>query len=315
MEKGDTRLPPAKSANGTSWQSRLGECSTSRRDVLNGGFLAGAGLLMSGVSPIALPAMPTSTARSEGLPGWGEAQDSAVNLRHLVRMQGSLREQDVPWWFTGVIFAVPSSQESPRPLVRFEGLETYWFSHTDHGFRLGGHTVTFFRDYETNRFLYEYANPWTGQTDEVTAAVQGGNLEFEYSRDGIWPVRLDGTPFSAPERSGLRVQWEEQGPHVWLQHQTVYPPRLPGMFGQRQSMFVRRDEFFDDKIEALPSVFSSTVFMGWLKWMRMRDYPGHVIWHASGAKLKSLADVPTEFLGRAEREHPDRLTAKPQEVT
>ena len=288
------------------------EGTRTRRDLLGGGFLAGAGLLWGGAESSPLPSLPTSTSEQGSLPGWGEVQDPALNLRNLVRMQGSLREEDVPWWFTGVIFAVPSSQESPRPLVRFEGLETYWFSHTANGFRLGGHTVTYFRDYETNQFLYEYDNPWTGQPDEVTAAVQGGNLEFEYSQDGIWPVRLDGSAFSEPVRSGLRVQWEEQGPHVWLQHQTVYPPRLPGMFGQRQSMFVRRTEFFDDRFVALPSVFSSTVFMGWLKWMRMRDYPGHVIWHASGAKLSSLTEVPKEFLARAEREYPERLTAKPR---
>lgn len=272
----------------------------TRRDVCTAGLLWGT---VSASAP-ALPALP-----SQRLPGWGDLQDPKMNLRNVVRMQGSLRDEDVPWWFTGVIFAVPSDRASPQPLVRFEGLETYRFTPTSSGYRLGGHTVTFFRDYETDQFLYEFANPWTGRTDTVTAAVQGGNLEFAYSADGIWPVRLDGTPFAEPSRSGLRVQWEEQGPHVWLQHQTVYPPRMPGMFGQRQSIFVRRDEFFDASIEALPSVFSSTVFMGWLKWMNMAEYPGHVIWHASGVKLRSLAEVPAEFLMRAQREHPERLTA------
>ncbi len=277
---------------------------TTRRQVLTTGLLLAGG---AGAATV-LPALPTLSPGQ--LPGWGELQDPAMNLRQLVRMQGSLREEDVPWWFTGVIFAVPSDRESPRPLVRFEGLETYRFTHTARGYRLGGHTVTFFRDYESNRFLHQFANPWTGRTDEVTAAVQGGNLEFEYLEEGIWPVRLDGTPFSEPERSGLRLQWEEQGPHVWLQHQTVYPPRMPGMFGQRQSLFVRRAEFFDSGIEALPSVFSSTVFMGWLKWMNMAEHPGHVIWHASGVKLRSLDEVPDEFLRRAQREHPERLSVQ-----
>lgn len=275
----------------------------TRRDLVAGGLLLGAAW------PAAMAALPAPP--STALPGWGERQDPAMNLQHLVRMQGSLREENVPWWFSGMIFAVPSDRESPRPLVRFEGLETYWFAHTPAGFRLGGHTVTFFRDVETNEFLQEFANPWTGRTDQVTAAVQGGNLGFEYTTRGIWPVRLDGTPFTEPEGTGLRLQWQEQGPHVWLQHQTVYPPRMPGMFGQRQSIFVRRQEFSDPSLYALPSVFSSTVFMGWLAWMNMRDHPGHVIWHASGAKLRSLAEVPSDFLKRAEREHPERLSARP----
>lgn len=280
----------------------MSELKADRRRFLTTGLLFGSALASAGE----LPSLP-----EQRLPDWGDLQDPSMNLRHLVRMQGSLREDDVPWWFTGVVFAVPSDRESPQPLVRFEGLETYRFSHTPAGYRLGGHTVTFFKDYDSNQFLYEFANPWTGRKDSVTAAVQGGNLEFAYTPAGIWPVRLDGTPFAEPERSGLRVQWHEQGPHVWLQHQTVYPPRMPGMFGQRQSLFVRRHEFFDQSIDALPSVFSSTVFMGWLKWMNMADHPGHVIWHASGVKLGTLDEVPREFLLRAQREHPERLTVRP----
>ena len=81
------------------------------------------------------------------------------HLRNIVRMQGSLREEDVPWWFTGVIFAVTGESQTPRPLVRFEGMEVYWFRHLDDGYLLGGHTVTFFRDFETQEFLRESAIP------------------------------------------------------------------------------------------------------------------------------------------------------------
>jgi hypothetical protein len=52
--------------------------------------------------------------------------------------------------------------------------------------------------------------------------------------------------------------------------------------------------------------------MGWLKWMNMTDEPGHVIWHASGAKLRSLDELPREYRERAEREYPERMTAKPR---
>ncbi|MFM7708229.1 MAG: hypothetical protein ACKO9D_09460, partial [Gammaproteobacteria bacterium] len=34
-----------------------------------------------------------------------DLSDPTAALRTMVRMPGSLREQDVPWWFTGVIFA------------------------------------------------------------------------------------------------------------------------------------------------------------------------------------------------------------------
>jgi hypothetical protein len=275
-----------------------------RRGFAAGGLmlgLAGAGLAGTAAEAVASP------GGADRLP-----ETPAEHLRQLVRMQGSLREEDVPWWFTGVIFAVTGDAATPRPLVRFEGLEVYWFQHVGASYRLGGHTVTFFRDYETNEYLSEFRNPWTGRTDVVKPAVQGGNLGFHYGEDGIWPVRLTGEAFGSPVPRPLRVQWHAAGEQVWLQHQTVYPPGMPPMHGQRQSMFVSRRDFANRRLAALPAAFSSTVFMGWLKWMDMKDHPGHVIWHASGAKLRSIDALPREYRERAEREYPERLSARPK---
>ena len=277
---------------------------SSRREVLMGGLALGLG-----GGGLALPGGDLQAAGARELPDF---TDPGVNLREVVRMQGSLREEDVPWWFTGVIFAVTGDGETPRPLVRFEGLEIYWFQHVPSGYILGGNTVTFFRDFETNEYLREFRNPWTRRVDAVKPAVQGGNLGFSYSVDGIWPVRLGGQPLVEPARRPLQLQWHAMRDQVWLQHQTVYPPGMPPMHGQRQTMFAPRRDVLDRRIDSLPSVFSSTVFMGWLKWMDMKDYPGHVIWHASGAKLRSIADLPREYLDRAEREFPERLTARPR---
>lgn len=253
------------------------------------------------------PAAPRAAPRAH-LPDF---TDPAENLRHFVRMQGDLQERDTPWWFTGVMFAVHGDNETPRPLMRFEGMEIYWFEHVPEGYILGGNTVTFFRDFETQEFLQELRNPWTGKLDVVKPAVQGGNLGFHYGVEGIWPVRLSGEPLGNPEKKPLRLQWHAQGEHVWLQHQTVYPVGMPPMHGQRQTLFTRRSELMDRRITALPASFSSTVFMAWPKWMEMRDQPGHVIWHASGVKLRSVADLPAEYRARAEREYPERLTARP----
>lgn len=275
-----------------------------RRDWVLGGLALGLGTGGLGWSRESTAADGRSAVR---LP-----TEPAEHLRQIVRMQGSLHEEDVPWWFTGVIFAVTGHDQTPRPLVRFEGLEVYWFQHVGDGYRLGGHTVTFFRDFETREFLYEFRNPWTGRTDAVKPAVQGGNLGFHYGADGIWPVRLSGEPFGPPAPKPLWVQWHAMGGHVWLQHQTVYPPGMPPMHGQRQSMFASRRDFENRRIAALPATFSSTVFMGWLKWMDMTDHPGHVIWHASGVKLRSIDELPADYRARAEREYPERLTARPK---
>lgn len=260
----------------------------------------------------AAQAEPAVAAASAGRdePGKGLPQTAAEHLRNLVRMQGSLREEDVPWWFTGVIFAVVGEQ-SPIPLLRVEGMEIYWFKHVSDGYQLGGNTVTFFRDFATNAFIDEFHNPISGEVNAVKPAVQGGNLGFHYGADGIWPVRLDGTPLGEPQRKPLVPEWHAVRDQVWLQHQTVYPPGMPSMHGQRQSMFTPRRDFDNRRVDALPSVFSSTVFMGWFKWMNMGERAGHMVWHAAGAKLRSIDDLPREYRERAEREYPQRLSARP----
>jgi hypothetical protein len=275
-----------------------------RRDWLTGSLILGAGLGTESAL-----ADHTVSASRDGL-GF-ESWEPREHLRNMVRMQGSLLEEDVRWWFTGVIFGVRGEGETPRPLLRFEGMEVYWFAHRGSDFQLGGHTVTFFRDFETGEFLREFDNPYTGRRDVVKPAVQGGNLGFAYTGDGIWPVRLDGTPFGQPLKKPLRIQWHEMGPQVWLQHQTVYPPGMPAMHGQRQTIFAQREALLDPHQASVAASFSSVVFMNWLKWMDMKDQPGHVIWHASGAKLQNIDQLPRAYRERAEKEYPERLSARP----
>ena len=279
----------------------------SRRQCLAGAAATGIGLA---IAPDAA-ASATRPARGGG-PAAIDLADPDTALRTMVRMQGSLREEDVPWWFTGVIFAVTGDDATPRPLVRFAGMEIYWFRHVADGFVLGGHTVTFFRDLATGEYLQEFDNPWTRRKESVRPAVQGGNLGFKYSRDGIQPVRLDGTPLGPAPVGPFRPQFHQVGGHVWLQHQTVYPPGMPAMHGQRQTLFADGRDVADARLAAVPATFSSTVFMGWLKWMDMNGIPGHVVWHASGAKLRSIAELPAAYRERALREFPERMTARPQ---
>ena len=65
------------------------------------------------------------------------------------------------------------------------------------------------------------------------------------------------------------------------------------------------------KLDSVPVVFGSTVHMPWFKWLDMGDRPGHLVWHAGGAKLKSIDELPVEYRRRAEREYPALLTADP----
>jgi len=232
-----------------------------------------------------------------------------ANMRSLVRMTASLDPVDCPWWFNGTAYMIVGD-EQPLPIMKFEGLEIYWMRKISAGeFELTGGTCTFFRDLETHEFIETWDNPLTGKTVEVMDAVQGGRRGrgFSYSVDGIRPsVMKDKMPVKP-----LQLEWSFARDTLWMHNQTVYPPGMPPPRAQRQTMMVPKEAFLDESIRALPATFSSTVVMPWQRWMNMGDRPGHLLWHASGAKLETINDLPAEFLARARDRHPERLTADP----
>jgi hypothetical protein len=232
------------------------------------------------------------------------------NLRALVRMTASLRPRDVPWWYDGTIYGVVAG-ENPRPLLKFEGMELYWMQPLPAGaWELTGNTVTFFRDVETGRMIDRFRNPYTGKENVVPAAVQGGGpgRGFNYSVKGIRATKfLDQLP-----EQPLVLDWTCARDAMWLHNTTAYPPGLAPPRLQRQTMFATLSALLDERLDSIPAVFSSTVFMPWLKWMEMGEHPGHLVWHASGAKLSSIDELPQEYRRRAEREFPQFMTADPE---
>jgi hypothetical protein len=276
--------------------------NTTRRS-----FVAGAGLLGLGFTTDALP-------RVGGAPP-ARAPDLSTpeeNLNAVVRMAASLKEEDVPWWFDGTIYGIVGD-EQPRPILKFEGMEIYWMRHLPDGeYELIGNTVTFFRDLERGHFIDRFQNPWTGKENTVAVATQGGSAGagFNYSVNGI---RFTKAMAQIPDKP-LVLDWSFARDMVWLHAETAYPPGMPPPRAQRRSMFAPLKSLADRKLASLPTVFTATVFNPWPKWMEMTGQPGHVVWHASGVKLKSISELPDEYRRRVEQEYPKLLTAKPERV-
>ena len=235
--------------------------------------------------------------------------DPTEHLHALIRLQASLREEDVPWWYTGIIYAAEDGQ-APRLLFAFEGMEMYWMRHLEGGeYELIGHTVSFLRDGENGDWLYEWNNPYSGETLQVPAAVQGGGAGkgFNYSVKGIRP-----TPFLSqmPEKPPA-YRMVAGGGQVWMTKETEYPPGMRQPRLQRQTMNCPLSEFNAPSAQRLNTQFASTVFMPWRSWMNMGERPGHLIWHAAGLKLDSIESLPPAYRTRLEAEYPDKLTARP----
>jgi len=267
-------------------------------------WLSGAGLISMG---IAAPALPRIAGRVPApVPDLSLPEN---NVRALVRTMASLDEEDVPWWYDGTIYGVVGDQQ-PLPLIRFEGMELYrMYRLGEREYELTGNTLTFFRDLDSGEMTDRFQNPYSGATNQVKPAVQGGGpgRGFNISVDG---VRFTPALEQIAPRP-LQLQWTFARDMVWLHNETAYPPGMAPPRMQRQSMFVPLGEFADPVVRRLPTLFTSTVFMPWLGWMDMGERPGHLVWHASGVKLRSLDDLPAEYRQRAERDYPEYLSSDP----
>jgi hypothetical protein len=227
------------------------------------------------------------------------------NLENLVRMTASLDPEDTPWFYNGSVYAVTDGA-APLELMRVQGMEIYKMVRLrSGGFLMKGATVTFFTDVATGEWLHQMENPFTGKIIEVPALnAVSGDRGYLYQTTGVRPEWVADDIADAP----LDLWWTRAGEFVWLHNETVYPPGLPQPRKQRQSQFVRADHFADKDRRRLPAAFTVSFFAPWSEWLGMGDRPGHLLWHASGAKLESVKDLPRTYLKRIEAEYPDHMT-------
>jgi hypothetical protein len=233
-------------------------------------------------------------------------------LEAMLRLQGRLDGQDAPWWYFGRIYGVVG-ESAPRLLVRFEGLEIMRLTPAGPAeFAATGVTTSFFQDPRTKAVLETFANPYTGKTNTVTPNKLGGTAApvVFYSIRGVRPGRVKPEDW---RYDGLHLTWDVYGDTVWLSHDRVYPPGRPEPMGESSVGRAKLADLQDRSRAYVPAGFSSTYFAPWPKWLEMTGRPGHVIWHADGVKLESVADLPPAFRERMERLHPERLKALPYE--
>lgn len=237
--------------------------------------------------------------------------DPADAFMAMLRMQGRADGRDAPWWYFGRIYALVPGRE-PVPLVRFEGLEIMRLTPAGDGeYAATGVTTSFFQDFYTKAPLESFDNPLTGQRNAVQPNLLAGRgVAAWYSREGVRPGRVPRDQWRA---EGLRLTWDQHADTVWLSHDRSYPPGLPQPMGEASVARARRADLHALAEDFVPAGFSSTYFAPYPRWMEMDGQAGHVVWHADGLKLRSVAELPAAFRERMEARFPERLAAPPYE--
>jgi hypothetical protein len=260
-----------------------------RRWVLSGlglGGLAGA----AGIGGGTWLGLGAAEAKDAAMPDMASPQ---ANLEAIVKLMASQADEVCPWWYTGKIYAA-QEKKPPVLMYAFEGTEIYWpRKQADGSWFLRGKTMTFYRDKDSHEYIDSFANPFTGKTVTTKPNVLGGRGHVIYATDGM---RFSFAPDASP-RKPLKYEWQRVGDIVYTMKDRAFPG-APAPSMEVSTTFASLAEFADPKVKNANAWFSSTTFSPYPAWLDMGDTPGHLVWHASGRKMKSFDAMPKEFTDR-----------------
>lgn len=227
--------------------------------------------------PKPAPAVPT------GVP----VEMDARGVELYMKLHAASAEATVPWYYTGRIYAV-QERKPPVHLFNLEGTEIYWVRRKSASeWESYSSTLTFYRDVRTGGYFDTYANPYTGKTLSVRPNVLRSNRLANFSPRGNGSI-----PWVAESHQNAE--------NVWLVT-SRYALAMPQPWIEIQTMMGRASELVDTANTCPAATFSSSYLAPYLAWMEMGDTPGHLLWHSSGAKLRSFDEIPEAYMVRARR--------------
>lgn len=252
-------------------------------------------------------------------PAYAVAPSSKLDLsvgdqvRAFMKAQNGLTEGKTIWRTRGIIMAALPDQ-TPFPILRFMGCEQKWHR------PLGGNRyvtysslINFLCDVETNKILNDFRNPITGKLNKVKHYVSRIPEGSEISEDGVFLniVRKAYPDFYAGSRFEMDIEVIEdtvsfRGEVKWPQELRAPPS------SSMQSFFANFSEVMNPEVPWVSSHFAGHVLMKWYPWMEMDQQPGHMLWHATGYKVRSLDSLPPEYMARVTRDYADIFDKSPE---
>lgn len=273
------------------------------------GFLTGMGLgAAAGLLP--LPSVGRAFAQTREL-DLNEPEDS---LYAFIKTRCSLVPDDVLFYWSGTVYSyIP--EERGLPLFTVDGYNIGRTIEVEGGYQFLTREVLLYKDPATGAILEEWANPFTGETNEVVH-VWNDPVNQNYlleSRFGPFFV-----PYTELGEGDIVFNAD-----VLLLYPNPLPaseyPALSGSDNYRAGEFfqfyVNRADLENTELNTVPTLISWSRVGPWLPWMRMGDYPGHMIYHTRGKKLLGGYDEMPEHVRAYVEATMPQFTSPPEEFT
>ena len=276
-----------------------------RRQLL--GMLVGSAVLAAGWGTPS-PAAATATDGAAL-----DLEDPGSRVRAFVKTSGRLDPGRVIWSTRAEVhaFLPPDRLE---PVLRVKGCEQQWMRPlSDTDFLSFDSLVSYYCDFEGDRVMREFDNPFTGARNTVRPNISRMTEGREISPRGVvYRVMRRAYPDFYGD-SEFDVVVRQVGGIVSFQGENKWPPefiRPPA--GSKLTMFARGGDLADPELSSVPANFAGHVLMPFFPWMDMADHPGHLLWHVQGYKITSLEDLDEDYLAAAHADLGDRFEQSPE---
>lgn len=243
-------------------------------------------------------------------PSGVDLTDPQQLLQAFIRLGATLDDRLVIWWMDGVRYGVVDSRT--RALFGMKvGMFHRFFRQENGDFKIAMFELTYYTDLASGELLEEFDNPYTGETNRVAHVRLGPEIRIQTAdgladpdnpmvhnyRSSLGPAMVSGDELWIPTSVQATIRFPKPGtPEILLNIYTTVNGRL--------------SDAIDPNIVSAPSTLAFQNILKWEPFMRMGDRRGHMMSRASGRKLHSLDELPSDYLACAERVHP-KLIADP----
>ncbi len=248
---------------------------TNRRQVLAG---------LAGMSTSIVAAADGGSKRALDL------DDPATNLLAYVKLRGSLDSEPVYDIVRGQVFALVAGEQA-RPLFKMIGAQRSTYARQSTlAYAASTHYLGWLLDWQTERPLQAWSNPWTGEHCEVPATRYGP------SSVRILADRMVPSTDASEALPGSRRPWFLMGGVVHMLDEIVMPAPAEALYPKADLMTFSGDcqHLVDPARSRITSRLSFSAVEGWRDWMQM-DRPGVLWWHVAGIKLDGPQAYPPEL--------------------
>jgi Protein of unknown function (DUF1838) len=226
-----------------------------------------------------------------------------ANLEAFVKMRASLEPHDVVVWLIGNIYAYVAG-EPHRHLFSFEGHSVGRAERIREGFQWLSREAMLYQDVETGEILEHWANPYTGEVNEVVHVWNDPVNRVWMTDDpsGLFPPKL-----------------QTHNDRVTFCHDEflLYPNPLPlAEYGREVGSAVyqgvelmelssSKNDVESDR-QTVPCDISWVRITPYVPWMLMGNRSGHLVYHLRGHKLSDgYAGLPKHLRAYVEANRPE----------